>query len=177
VALKSCVLVILILLLSTAVCNCCGCLDLIGLSKLNHPRQWYNESFDPSGAPNVTVRISAMALGDTPIRVLDSYSDKINISVLYYTAPKFDDYRHRDNYTVAAYAHYDNDWTQGVGADIYVYLPGNASYTVNIRNMAAGNNSAYDDGSPLLVNYTLGNLTVWLNDPAHPLPWQASALY
>ncbi len=42
-------------------------------------------------------------MGNTPIRILDSDSDRINISIYYYTAPEFKDYRQGDNYIIAAY--------------------------------------------------------------------------
>ncbi len=177
VAIKRYGLAILILIMATVVVNCV-CLSFVGLNSLNYPRHWYNASFDQASAPNVTVLISAKALGDTPIYVLDSDSNLINISVFYYTAPVFKDIWHNDNLTIAAFAHYTSDWTEGVGADIYVYLPGSANYTMNIENWAAPHtDSVYTKSSPMLANYTRGNLTVWLNDPAHPVPRQAYDLY
>lgn len=172
-ALKRLFIAILIIIIFTTVTNCV-CLSFVGLNSLNYPRQWYNTSYDPS--PNTTIRLRAMAIGDTPIHILDSDSDKINISIFYYYKPEYDDYRRGDNYTIAVYTDY-NDWAQGVGADIFMYLPGNVNYTLNIRDLAGGDSSIYRNGSPLLVNYTKGTPTIWYNDITHPLPDQCSALY
>lgn len=167
-SIKRLCLAFVLLVVATSVANCC-CLGMVGLNSLNYPRQWYSESFDPASAQNVLIRISAMTMGKNPILITDSDSDKITISILYYNAPQFKDYRHGDNYTIAAYASYLSDWTNGIGADIIVYLPGNANYTVNIRNM--------DTRTLPTINYTRGNLTYWVNDLNHSMPSQASALY
>jgi hypothetical protein len=111
-----------------------------------------------------------MVPGNTPIRILDSDSDKINFSVFYYRASDFKEVKHEDDSIIAMYTYSDNDGAKGIGADIYLSLPGNANYTVNIWNMAAGDSSAYKNASMLMVNYTRGNLTFWLNDRGHPLP-------
>lgn len=163
----------IIIVMLTAVSNCV-CLSFVGLNSLNYPRQWYNTSYDPS--PNTTIRLRAMTIGDTPIHILDSDSDKINISIYYYYAPEYDYYRRGDNFTIAVYTDY-NDWAQGVGADIFMYLPGNVNYTLNIRHLAAGDSGVYQKRSPLLVNYTKGTPIIRYNDINHPLPDQCSALY
>lgn len=124
------------------------------------PKYWYNESFDP--APNTTITISAATLGANPIWILDSDSDKINISIAYCTPARFDHYMAEDHLNITASAIYANDWTQGVGADIYVYLPGNVNYTVIVKNLAATDspNNIYKKGSQTTVRYTKGNITV-----------------
>ena len=163
----------MIILMFTVVSNCV-CLSFVGLNSLNYPRQWYNTSYDPS--PNTTIRLRAMTIGDTPIHILDSDSDQLNVSIYYYYEPEYDYYRRGDNFTIAVYTDY-NDWAQGVGAEIFFFLPGDVNYTFNIRHMAAGDSSVYRQRSPLIVNYSKGTPTIWYNDISHPLPEQCSALY
>ena len=139
-----------VLLIIAGVALITGCI-------FSHPRQWYNESFDP--APNTTIKIVAGTLGPNPIFIKDSDSDKINISIAYCDQPTFEQHLGDGSIDISASAIYRNDMTQGVGADIYVYLPRNVHYTVIIKNLAA-DGGIYVNESRTQVSYTRGNLTV-----------------
>ena len=115
-----------------------------------------------------------MTIGDTPIHILDSDSNRLNISIYHYYMPKYDYYRSGDNYTIAVYTDY-NDWAQDVDSEIFIYLPGSVNYTLYIWHLAGSDSSVYRKGSPLLVNYTKGTPVIWYNDITHPLPDRCSA--
>ncbi|WP_424359066.1 hypothetical protein [Methanocella sp. MCL-LM] len=149
----------------TIVVALAGC---VCLGPLNYPKHWYNASFDP--APDNTINIRVMALGDSPIKIVEEHSDQISIAICYYIPAKFDHHLSGDNLEIVASAMYDNDWTQGVGADVYIYLPKNGNYTLNIYNMAADNSSVYRKNSQITVEYA-GNVTVWVNDYEHLPPF------
>ncbi len=154
-------LTITLVLIAAIVANCAS------INPILYPKQWYNNSYEP--AANTSVYIEALALGSTPITILDSDTDEIKIAINYYTGPEFVQRKTDDRLNVYAFVLYKNDMTQNVGADILVYLPKYGNYTVNVYNqyLEANNDKK---GSGTSVNVTNENVTVWVNDRDHPVP-------
>lgn len=153
------VLILLVIILATASCNCL-CIDYIV-----PPMQWYNYSFEP--AENVTIEVNLITLGPDPVTILPSDSGLINISVYTY---KIDE---PSTYSDIVENHQDirlglMSWSDGpsVTTDTLLYLPQGPNYTVTIRN-----GWSHPNESSVVTRYTVGNLTLRVNDPEHPLYW------
>lgn len=130
---------------------------------VSYHNQWYNVSIDP--AENVTIDVFAQTLGPTPIKIMDTEDDCINVSISYYREPVFRQFRNNSSlkiYTEVTYA----DHSDGNGASIFIYLPGNSSYNININN-AALESTRYGKDSETMVKYSKGNITVNVNDPKY----------
>lgn len=152
-------LALTIISLATASSNCL-CIDYIF-----PPMKWFNYSYDP--AENVAIEINLVTLGPDPVTILTSDSGQINLSMhtFYIDEP----------YTYSEANGSSRDirlglmsWSDGpsVKTDTLLYLPEGPNYTVTIRNGWTRPNQ-----SDVVAKYTGGNLTLWVNDPEHPLKW------
>jgi hypothetical protein len=118
---------------------------------------WYNNSYDT--APNVTIGIDFQTTGPAPVTILDTESDKINIS-LYHPLHPGPSRKVNDTGEIIYYRVWSFDNANNAVADLYVYLPRGPNYTIMITQ-------GYGNGGTVVNKYSGGNLTLWVNDPAH----------
>lgn len=139
-------LFMILLIVFTFSSNCISCCVSPG-------KIWYNVSVEP--AKNVTIDIYSFTIGDGQVNILDSEDDNISISVSYLNEPRFMQYRDNDNLSIYTGISYPGGRSAGVGADVYVYIPENATYALNLYHPA---------GIKMPIeNYSKSNVTI-VND-------------
>ena len=129
--------------------------------------QWYNYSYEPS--QNVTIEMIIHTVGPEPITILDSNSGKVTFSVFTpgYNKPEiYPDINETDMDLDFRLFGASDAYYPGIKTDTIVYLPRGPNYTMTINNGAGHPNE-----SRIVSKYTGGNLTLWINDPKHILPW------
>lgn len=148
-------LLVLSIIIVAIVASNCLCIDYF-----RPPMQWYNYSFDPE--ENVTIGMHIYNLGVEPVTIHNSDMEKITLSAYSYDDPGVYETR-EDNQLNIFYVQPGREEVEPtIKTDNIVYLPRGPNYTIVISN---GGYASFE--SPVIVRYTGGNLTLWVNNPDH----------
>jgi hypothetical protein len=145
----------------------CIILTLISVNCIStdHSKQfkYYNYTYNHSASQNVTVDLRASVLGATPIWILESSSNNIELIVYYMGEPRVKFIGDNKNLYVNMDVAYPTDaWN--VSAKIFLYLPNNANYSINIRNDAVDFNSVWKDESKTTIGNFTGPILIDVNN-------------
>jgi hypothetical protein len=146
-------LALAIVLAGVACSNCCC------LYYLPHQDQWYNKSFE--AAPNMTIGFMVWNMGAEPVTILDSDSDKINVSIRYVISPNY--WLAENDSRTILYINLDgSDVYPGYDSETIVYLPQGNNFTVWISGAEYPGRE-----SPVVSRYSGNNFTLWVRDANH----------
>lgn len=147
-------LVVLAMVAAGVICsNCCCC--------YYWPQQvqWYNKSFE--AAPNMIIGIMLWNMGAEPVTILDSNSDKINVSIKYVISPN--NWLAENDSCTILYLNLDgSDVYPGYNSETIVYLPRGNNYTMMISGVEYPGRE-----SPVVSRYSGSDFTLWVNDRNH----------
>ena len=151
-------LTITIVVLSIASVNCVLCKQ--------YPKTDY--SYNHTAAKNVTIDLSAYTIGDTPIKIIESPSDDIEILIQYLWHPDKVEFNGNStdlNIVIIVEAYADNLHN---GANIFIYLPDNASIQRLYRQHGCPRDmSVYKGNSQTTVGKFKGPIDLTINSQVY----------
>jgi hypothetical protein len=111
----------------------------------------------------VVIDLRVSLLGNTLIKILESPSDNIEFVVHYTGEPRIKYAGDENNQYVNFYLAYPSDvWN--IGGEVYVYLPKNATYYMNIQNDAADTNDIWRDNSNTTFGEFKGPIKIYVSN-------------
>lgn len=122
-----------------------------------------NYTFNYSASKNVTINMDVETLGNTPIRIMESNSSNIGILIYYAWKPDVADSGDNNCRDINLKVIYPTD-AMYVGADIFLYLPDNASYDITIYNLANNPSSIWKNGSNTTIGEFKGPIKIVVNN-------------